>query len=96
MLEHTTRYFSLYVRPGILVQNPFRNPKSTVELNSENVLEPVSRSLFIGGGVTYPPRDEALMSLQVPTGDWEADRDMRAFVNCTSNLANQKFRSLAD
>ena len=29
----------------------------------------ISRSLFVGGGVTYPSRDEVLMSLQVPTGD---------------------------
>ena len=43
-----------------------------MELNSVNVLGLVSRSLFIRGGVTYPPRDEVLMSLQVPTGDWKA------------------------
>ena len=48
------------------------------------------------GGVTYPPRDEVLMSLQVPTGDWETDRHMRALVKCTNNLTIQKFRSLAN
>ena len=62
-LSYTTRYFSLY---DILVQNPFRNPKSIAELASKNVLELVSRSLFIGGGITYPTRDEVLVNLQVP------------------------------
>ena len=57
--------FSLYERPGILVQNPFRNPKYIAELASENVLGLVSRSnMFVYmGDVTYPPRDEVLMSL---------------------------------
>ena len=36
------------------------------------------------------------MSLQVTTGDWEADRHKRARVKCTNNLAIQKFRSLAN
>ena len=27
----TIRYFSLYERPGILIQNPFQSPKSIVE-----------------------------------------------------------------
>ena len=30
-LIYTTWYFSLYKRPGILVENPFRRPKSTLE-----------------------------------------------------------------
>ena len=43
-----------------------------------------------------PPRDEVLMSLQVPTGNCETDRHMRALVKCANNLAIQKFRSLAN
>ena len=67
-LSYTTIYFSLYERPGILVLNPFRGVKSIADLAGENVLGLVSRSLFIVGP---PPRDEVLMSLQMPTGDWE-------------------------
>ena len=95
-LTYTTRYFSLYERPGILIENPFRRAKSIAELAQENVLGIISRSLFIGGRVIYPPRDEVLMSLQVPTGDSETDRHMRALVKCANNLAIQKFRSLAN
>ena len=96
-LSYTTRrYFLLYERPGILVQNPFRRAKSIAELAEENVLGVVSRSQFIRGRVIYPPRDEVLMSLQVPTGDSETDRHMRALVKCANNLAIQKFRSLAN
>ena len=69
-LSYTTQFFSLYERPGILVQNPFRRAKSIAELAEKNVLGVVSRSLFIVGRVIYPPRDEVLMSLQVPTDDW--------------------------
>ena len=58
-LSYTTRYFSLYERPGNLVQNPFRRSKSIADLAEENVLGVVSRSLFIGGGVIYPPRDKS-------------------------------------
>ena len=36
-LSYTSRYFSLDERPGILVQNPFRTPKSIAELGEENV-----------------------------------------------------------
>ena len=64
------------------------------ELVSENVLRLVSLSLFIWGGVTYPPRDEVLMSFQVPTRDWETDR--HKIIQCTNNSAIQKFRSLAN
>ena len=95
-LSYTTRYFPLYERPGILVENSFRRAKSIAELAQENVLGVVSRSLFIGGKVIYPPRDEVLMSLQVPTGDSKTDRYMRALVKCANNLAIQKFRSLAN
>ena len=95
-LSYTTRYFSLYERPGILVQNPFRHAKSTAELAEENVLGVVSRSLFIGGGMIYPPRDKVLMSLQVPSGDWETGRYKRALVKYTNYLAIQQFRSLAN
>ena len=90
--KETSRYFSFYERPGILVQNQFRRAKSIAEL----ALGVVSRSLFIGEGVIYPPRDEVLMSLQVFTGDCETDRRMWALVKCTNNLAIQKFRSLAN
>ena len=83
-------------RTGILVQNPFRRAKSVAELAEENVLGVVSRSLFIGGMMIYPPRDEVLMSLQVPTGDCETDRHMRTLVKCANNLAIQEFRSLAN
>ena len=48
-ISYTTRYFSLYERRGIFVQNLFRGAKSIAELAGENVLELVSRSLFIGG-----------------------------------------------
>ena len=69
-LTYTTIYFSLYERPGTLIQNRFRSPKSIVECGRENAVDLISRCLFVGGGVTYPPRDEVLMSLQVPTGHW--------------------------
>ena len=80
-LSYTTRYFSLYERSGILVQNSIRHAKYIAELGV------VSRSLFVGGGVIYPPRDKVLMSLQVPTGKRETDRHMRALVKCANNLA---------
>ena len=97
-LRYITRYFSLYERPGILGQNPIRRAKSIAELAEANVLGPVSRSLLIGGGVIYPPRDEVLMSLQIPTGDWKTDRHMQALVKLSyaNNLAIRKFRSLAN
>ena len=44
-----------------------RHAKSIAELAEENVLVVVSRSLFIEGRVINLPRDEVLMSLQVPT-----------------------------
>ena len=86
-LSYTTPYFLLYERPEILVQYPFRRAKSIAELVEENVLGVVSRSLFIGGGVINPPRDEVLMSLQVSIEDWDTDRHIRALVKCTNNLA---------
>ena len=46
--------------------------------------------------MTYPPRDDVLMSLQVPTGGWETDRHMRALVRCINNLTIQMFGSLAN
>ena len=92
-LSYTTRYFSLYERPGVLVKDSFRCAKSRAELAGEIVLGLMSRSLFIGGGMTYPPGDKVLMSLQVPIGDWETDRHMRALVKCMNILAIQKFRS---
>ena len=85
-LSYTTRYFSLYERPGIVVQNSISSPKCITELAGENVLELVSRSLFIDRGRRdNPPRDEVVMSFQVPTGDWETDLYMRALVKCTNN-----------
>ena len=70
-----------------------RSPKFIVELGRENMLELIKRRLFVGGGLTYAPRDEVLISLQVPTGDWETDHHVRALVKCTNNLAIQNFRS---
>ena len=46
--------------------------------------------------MTYPPRDKVLMSLQVPTGDWNMDRHMRALVKRVNNWAMQKLRSLVN
>ena len=48
-LIYTTRYFSLCERPGILVENPFRRPKSILELSKENIFAVVTRSLYVGG-----------------------------------------------
>ena len=56
----------------------------------------VTRSLFVGGGVTYPPRYEILISIQVPTGERETDRHIRALVKRTNHLAIQRFRSLTN
>ena len=56
-LNYTSRYFSLYERPGILVENPFRTAQSIAELSDENILGLISRTLFISGRVVYPPRD---------------------------------------
>ena len=86
-LTYTSRYFSLYVRPGIVVENPFRTAKSVAELGEENVLGLISRSLSIVGRVVYPPRDEVLCSLQVPTGDPDTDHHMRSMIKSTGNLA---------
>ena len=47
-LTYTTEYFSLYERSGILIQNPFRSPKSIVELGRENALCLISRHWFVG------------------------------------------------
>ena len=66
-----------------------------MELGRENVLGLISRSLFIGGGVTYPRHDEVLMNSQVPTGDWETDHRKRVMVKSINNLALQKVRSWA-
>ena len=55
----------------------------------------ISRTLFISGRIVYPPRDEVLGSLQVPTGDPDTDHHMRSMIKSTGNLAIQKFRSLA-
>ena len=41
-LTYTSRYFSLYERPGILVENPFRTAKSIAELGEENDLGLIS------------------------------------------------------
>ena len=45
--------------------------------------------LFIGEGVTYPPRDKVLMSLLLPTGDGETDHLMRA-LGKNQQLGNPK------
>ena len=95
-LTYTSRYFSLYERPGVLVENPFRTSKSIAELGEENVLGLISRTLLISGRVVYPPRDEVLRSLQVPTGDPDSNHHMRSMIKSTGNLAIQKFRSLAN
>ena len=55
-LTYTSRYFSLYERPAILVENPFRTAKSIAELDEENALGLISRTLFITGQVVYSPR----------------------------------------
>ena len=95
-LAYTSLYFSLYERPGVLVQNPFRTAKSIAELGEENVVGLISMTLFIAGRVMYPPRDEVLCSLQVSTGGADTDHHMRSIIKCTGNLAIQKFRSLAN
>ena len=64
--RYTTKYFSLYERPGILIQN---RSGAIMELGWENALGLISRSFVVGGVVTYPPRDEVLISLPLPTGD---------------------------
>ena len=88
-LTYTTRYFSLYESADILFLNPFRNPKSIAELVSTNVMWLVTRSLFVWGGVTYPPRDEILMNLQVPTGNRETDRHTRALYEAWALARNE-------
>ena len=93
---YTSWYFSLYERPGILAQNPFRTAKSIAELGKENILGLISRTLFITGRVVYPPWDVMISSLQVPTGDPDADHHTRSMIKSTGNLAIQKFRSLAN
>ena len=95
-LTCTSRCFSLYERPGVLVENPFRTAKSIAELSEENVWGLISRTLFIAGRVVYPPRDEVLCSLQVPTGDQDTDHHVQSMIKCTGNLAIQKFLSLAN
>ena len=95
-LTYTSRYFSSYERPGILVENPFRTAKSIAELSEDNILGLISRTLFISGRVVYPPRDEVHWSLQVPIGDPNTDHHMRSMIKSTGNLAIQMFRSLAN
>ena len=95
-LTYTSRYFSLYERPGVLFENTLRTAKSIAELSEENVLGLISRTLFIAGRVVYPPRDKVLCRLQVPTGDPDTDHHMLSMVKSTDNLAIQKFRSLAN
>ena len=76
-------------------QNPIQTAKSIAELGEENVLGMISRTLFITGRVVYPPREEVIRSLQVPTKDPDTDHHMRSMIKSTGNLAIQKFRSLA-
>lgn len=57
-------------------------------LCGKTALDFVSRTLIVVGGVRYQPRNRVFfMSLQIPTGDGEADRQVRA-------LVIQKFRLL--
>ena len=70
--------------------------KSIAELGEENALGLISRTLFITGQVVYPPRDEVICSLQVPTGDADTDYHMRSMIKSTGSFAIQKFRSLAN
>ena len=93
-LTYASRYFSLYERPVNLVENPFRTAKSIAELSEENILGLISRTLFISSRVVYPPRDEVLWSVQVPSEDPDTDHHMRSMIKSTGNLAIQKFRSL--
>ena len=95
-LTYTSRYFSLYELPEILVQNPFRTEKSIVELGEENFSGLISKTFFITGRVVYPQRDEVICDLQIPTGDLDTDHHMRSMIKSTGNLAIQKFRSLAN
>ena len=53
--EDLVEYFSLYERIGVLIQNPFWNPKSIAELASENVLGLITRCLFIGEALLILP-----------------------------------------
>ena len=48
----TTRYCSLYERPGILVQYPLRRHKPILELRGVNALDLVTHTLFVEGMVT--------------------------------------------
>ena len=63
-LIYTTTYFSRYERAGILVENPFRNAKSILELSEVNIFALLTRTLYVRGEFKYPPREEVFMSLQ--------------------------------
>ena len=66
-----------------------QEPQGHRGTREEKALGLISRSLFVGGGVTYPLRDEVLISHQVPTGYWNMDCHMRTLVKCVNNLAFQ-------
>ena len=70
-LTYTTGYCSVYERPRVLILNPLRRSKSILQLSI--------RTVFVEGGIRYPPRDEVFMGLQVPTGDGDTRvRSVRA------------------
>ena len=93
-LTYTTKYFfSLRATRHSDLESV---TKSILELGREYALGLISRSMFVGEGVTYHPRDEVLTSLQVPTGDWETVRHMKALVKCVNNMTIQRFRLLAN
>ena len=62
--------FDIYDRIFLLLRaarnrhsEPLRSSRSIAELARGDVLGLISWSLFVVGGVTYPPRDEIFMSL---------------------------------
>ena len=69
---------------------PLRCSKSILELSEENTLDLVTRALFVKGGVRYPPGGEVFMSLQVPAGDRETNRHVRALASCAHDKPRRR------
>ena len=47
----------------------------------------ISQTLLITGRIVYPPRDEVISSLQVPTADPDTYHHKRSMIKSTGNLA---------
>ena len=73
------------------MENPFRRPKSILEISQENIFAVVTRSLYVGGSFNYPRREEVFMSLQALCGEASVDDHVRKVASSAHNVGIQRF-----